>query len=297
MALKYNKKDYDLYKQSFYKNPQVNPISGRHIDINKGTYSKLVAEFGDPFKVYTFNQFEQLPEELQAEIYSQDKSTLIKSKLVSKSSQKVVKNKLCDFKITNKEFINYVKNFLPETVFAMPYKKVLIDTGSTSKFNVTKFTLKDYPTINKKLSYYFTINTIEIENKLVIFGSRHSAYNFEEDKLVESEYDLITAYLIYNQRKLCQTIPNYAKNQVIKLLTLKQQQIQDKYIDLLGWYFYLRTNLSQFHYELHRNEYYNYVVTVDDKGDITNDTEHLLEQLQYDCQELYNVLLNYLHKL
>src|SRR5438445_13881928 len=101
MSLKYDKKNYDLLKNKFHKNPQINPISGRHIDVNKGTYLKLIEEFGDPFKIHTFNQFEQLPEELQEEIYSQNKSTLINSRLISQSSQKVVKNKLYDFKITN----------------------------------------------------------------------------------------------------------------------------------------------------------------------------------------------------
>lgn len=58
---------------------------------------------------------------------------------------------------------------------------------------------------------------------------------------------------------------------------------------------YLRTNLSQFHYELPYNDYINYTIIVDNKGDITD--HDLLDQLKLDCQELYIQLYDFVQKL
>lgn len=148
MALKYKKEDYDRLKKSFYKNPNINPITGREIKANNVTYKKLVTEFGDPFKVYTFNQFEELPEELQSEIYSQDVDTLKHARIVSQKSQKVTRHQLCEFKINKKEYVDYIQKYLPEVTYAFPI-------SSKDRFNVTKFILVKYPTNGNQPGYTY----------------------------------------------------------------------------------------------------------------------------------------------
>jgi hypothetical protein len=288
--LKYNKNEYNLYKTQFYHNPLINPISGRHIEINKGIYNKLVKEFGNPFALKEFYYFEQLPRELQIEIYSYNLKILIQALTVNKSSFQMIIPKLSELNINNKEYITYIFKMLPVMTYAFPYY------DGYYKFSVTQFILNQYPTINKPLSYLYTINSIT-DNNFIKFKNTDGKYDFKSKPLLASEYDLITSFKIYKQRKMCQCIPNYAKNKTLKILTLKNTQIKNTYVKLLNWYFYLRCNLSQFHYDLPQHDYFNYIVIVGQDGQITNGMEHLLIQLKLDCEELYTVLFNYISNL
>lgn len=45
----------ESYKDKFYRNPAVNPYTGRKIQKGKDTYNKLVKEFGDPYLITVLN--------------------------------------------------------------------------------------------------------------------------------------------------------------------------------------------------------------------------------------------------
>lgn len=306
MSLKYKRKDYDKLRDQFYQNPGVNPISKHKITIGGDTYNKLVNEFGDPYellheeqyipknKLETFHQFEQLPLELQTDIYNRNIDTLVHSSVLSTTSNKATKDVLCGLEITNKEYIKYINVMAPERTYAFPYNL------QKSKFNATKFILDRHPQNNLLPEYRWSNITINIYDNLIVIDE-HIGINilFNDRDILPSKYDLLTSYFIYRRRKTCQHIPNYAKKQVLSLLTLKYKQVhgEQNYISLLGWYFYLRANLTQFPYELPKNEYYNYVVAVDTQGNITNDADDILIQLYDDCDVLYKALLEQLTKL
>ena len=288
MSLQYDKKKFNTLRDQFYTNPTINPISGKKIQINKVTYNQLVKEFGNPVKSFEF--FEQLPEDLQTDIYSRNLYTLKRSPTISKIANKVTKNKLCELNITKKEFLNYIHEVIPHTAYAIPYV-------TKSKYNITKFLLMIYPSVNTELKYIYNLQLIEKDMNIVTLSQREDMMKVNFDYMSESEYDLLTSYFIYKRRKTCQHIPNYAKNQILKLLKLNQNKNKNTYIDELKWYMYLRTNLSQFPYELPKNEYYDYVITVDDKENITDDTKFMMLQLQEDNNQLYQALLDQINKL
>ena len=290
MSLQYDKKKFNTLRDQFYTNPTINPISGKKIQINKVTYNQLVKEFGIPNVLKSFEFFEQLPEDLQTDIYS--RNALKRSPTISKTANKVTKNKLCELNITKKEFLNYIHEFIPLTAYAIPYV-------TKSKYNITKFLLMIYPSVNTELKYIYNAQLIKKDDMNIVtirqIEEIFNTVNF--DYMSESEYDLLTSYFIYKRRKSCQHIPNYAKNQILKLLKLNQNKNKNTYIDELKWYMYLRTNLSQFPYELPKNEYYDYVITVDDKENIMDDTKFIMLQLQEDNNQLYQALLDQINKL
>lgn len=296
MTLRYNKEDYHKLRDDFYKNPERNPISGYTIAINGNTYNKLVVEFGDPYdkKLKTFHQFEQLPLELQEDIYGRNVDTLKHSIILSKTSNKATKNRLCGLEITSQEYIKYLHKVMPDKTYAFPYPTSLLE----SIFNVTKFILYKYPRQDTETTYKYSADCIKHKNNIVTVFNVSGSYMLSN--ILPSEYDLLTSYFIYKRRQSCQHLQNYAKNQILKLLTQKHKDVQNNYVGLLSWYFYLRANLSQFPYELPFNKYYDYIIAIDKKGniiDIIDDTEQLLIQLQSYCNDFYEALLEQLHKL
>lgn len=288
MSLSYKKKNFNRLRDQFYANPTINPISGKKIQINKVTYNQLVKEFGHPNTLTQFDYFEQLPEDLQTDIYS--RTALTRSPTISKTANKITKNKLCELNINKKEFINYINEVSPNTVYAMPYI-------TRYEYNVTKFLLVNYASVNTELKYIYNRQLIEKKGNIVTLNQEEFIDKVNFDDLLESEYDLLTSYFIYRRRKPCQDIKNYAKNQILKLLQSNKNKNKNTYIDELKWYMYLRTNLSQFPYELPKNEYYDYVVTVDNNGHINmDDAKSIMLQLQADNDELYQALLNLINK-
>ena len=289
MSLQYKKKNFNTLRDQFHANPTINPISGKKIQINKGTYFELVKEFGNPKQLTSFDFFEQLPEDLQTDIYSLN--ALKKSPTISKTANKITKNKLCELEITIKEFIQYINEAVPNTAYAFPYL-------TRSKFNITKLLLGVYPSVKEELKYFYNIQLIEKDDDIVSLKQSKHVDRVYFDQMLESEYDLLNSYFIYKRRKTCQPIKNYAKNQILKLLQLNQNKNKKTYVDELRWYMYLRTNLSQFPYELPKNDYYNDVITVDDKGNMTmEDAKPIMIQLQADNDELYEALLEQINKL
>lgn len=300
MSLKYKRKDYDKLRDQFYQNPGVNPISGYKITIGKDTYNKLVNEFGDPYqllednnkKITTFPYFEQLPLELQTDIYGRHKSTLINSPKVSKMSNKATKDILCNLEITNKEFIQYIYKNKPYVLYAFPYPNLF--SNNKNKFGVTKF---KHIVLPKRIKYKYAYISVD-DNMVEVVTFRHDGTNFKNINFLASEFDLFTSYLIYKERQTCQHIQNYAKKQVIKLLTNKKQNIQNNIISILGWYIYLETNLKQFAYELDDHYLFDYdgiSIEMDEKG---NAIEYELQLQLYDiCDVLYQDLLERLQNL
>lgn len=311
MSLKYNKNHYEVYRKRFYENPSINPISGYNIDKTKLTYQKLIKEFGDPEKqLKEFSYFDQLPEDLQSEIFSQELSTLKRSPYISKFTNKATTQKLCQLAITNIELMAYVHDVVPEKLYVFPS-----GLRPTTKFNVNKFHLIQPPLLKNdyQLGYNSLIEWISVINNVVTLHYEYvgnDVSRFNNLVIGNIESDLLTSYYIYKRRISCQNIPNYAKNQILKKLQLESLKIKNNYVELLYWYMYLRTNLLSFPIQLLKNPYFDYKVTMDNKGNITSIDHNLGNQiikadegfeilidLKTSCDALYNQLLQQLNGL
>lgn len=332
--------------EQFKKIPYKNPMTNENIIIGSPEYKKLVKKYGEPNKIkspktgklinigkgeyiklknegYTdeqlimnlkiiepkvdlknFDYFDQLPEELQSDILSRDIKILRQSPYISKLTDKATKNIKCQLEITITEFENYIKDVAPEYVYLFP---ALSGLRPTTKFNVNKCTLIQYPTLNNNYErkYNMLIEWIILKNGVATTSQKLIDNTSPLINLIlKSEYDVITSYFIYNRRESCDK-PHYAKNQVVKLLKLKRDTIDvNDYINLLSWYLYLHTNLLRFPVLLNKHNYFDYKVFLDDKGNIimiesVNEitSSELIMQLQNDTTMLYQQLLSQLQKL
>ncbi len=242
-------------------------------------------------KLKTFDYFEALPEELQADILSRD--VLKKSPYISKSSNKVTKTNLCQLSITNQEIINYVERESPENIYLFLLKAVNIE----NKFVVNKFNLNP----GKKIQYRCLFEAVKLKYDMITIDYVHLGFFEFKDLISPCEPDLLSSYFIYQNRLSCQHLPNYAKNQIIKILKLKNSP-KSSYVDLLSWYMYLRTNLLRFPVQLLKNDYINYEVFLDDKDHILTiepymEIETMLNKLKLDTEHLYNQLLYHINQL
>lgn len=281
---------------------------------NKSTIkSKIATKYGIRLKevrkadilntLYHVTQFNmsQLPGELQSEIFKQDLSLLRRSPYISKSIKQSVKQELCQTTITLQEVVDYADTVVPEKVYIFP----LSGLRPTTKFNVNKYYLVQYPSSTKPSGYNVMIEWIDYINNVISLSYKYfnQLNTIKPDSIrKDTTYDLLTCYHVYHRRASC-TIKDYAKNKVIHLLKSKQVDLNRvKYIDLLVWYMYLRTNLQQFPVQLDKNPYFDYKVTVDDQDNIITiepftEPFKLISDLKTQCMIMYQQLLQQLNLL
>lgn len=255
--------------------------------------SKLSPTKLSPSK-YNPLSFDQLPGDVQAEIFNKDMSLSRKSPYISKSINRSTNQNICQLPISSQEVVNYVNTY----VFLVG------GTRESTKFNVNKNYLVKYPTNNQPAGYYIMVEWIYLNpNNTINLKFDYNNTDFfrraaEAQRVLE--YDLLTSYHIYNNRLSC-NIPFYAKNKVINILNSKQVDLNTSYVKLLSWYMYLRTNLDQFPVLLPKNNYFDYKVTMDKDNIILvepyiNPVE-LMNQLKSQCQHMYQLLLKQLNLL
>lgn len=177
----------------------------------------------------------------------------------------------------------------------------------STKFNVNKFYLVQYPILNNKPGYNVIIDWIHYSPTNTIITK--SDYKKTDPIIYHTteiltrcgiEYDLLSCYHIYNNRLSDKN--KTAKNKILAMLALRKLSINTSYYSILAWYMYLRTNLVQFPVKLPKNKYFEHTITLDTDDNIIliepyAEKEAFMNELTLQCSLLYQQLLKQINRL
>jgi hypothetical protein len=219
----------------------------------------------------SFEEFTNLPSELQNEIISKDYLNLLSARQLSKSlrfsTEEVYYEQFCNLPITKYELIEYIKNvnnqfnmyvwdynkqknisLIPEHItnsaiikFANFRYNLYHYIGKSGEFNAYipytykltgEYVLKDIP------SNYIYLNSYNTDpNVKYVLGDEFV------DDLLKYNFDLIIKYHIYHTRICEQIKPGYAKRKILEELTMYYDQInKSDFLSLLSLNSYMRSN-------------------------------------------------------
>lgn len=264
-----------------------------------------------------FNQFENfnnLPSELQDVILSEYTSTLskvpeINTKLLTITKQSYI-DKICTQPISKKEIKLYKKKYNPDTIYYFFQEHHRLIHMGVLKFMLQEIDIHGY-------HYTTSYDVVEEDDHSltyqIIAGKNMDSIILNKDNseyMTNIELDLLTQYTIYKDRKCEQLKPYFARNLILNHLKNKYNEMYKiNYKSLLMLYVYLRVNLLNFPFKL-PNLYEKYIVTLDDEDTIlasesyeTNgqhlliDPEELLNLIQNSVIDLYKKLVNSINML
>lgn len=247
-------------------------------------------------EVKQFDQFMDLPSDIQATILAEDPTTLKKSLRLTPSlfRSPAISNtyyhQFCNLPLSEKEITSYITNSLPINFLSHIF-------GPT--FNNFHRLYRNDTIYN----YQYIYNQIYLNNNRVLANSGQN-FNNPITEIVRpfDNIDYINMYYVYKRRNCERVKPGYAKTKVLEQLNEFYRNIDfNNYQSLLFLFTFFKNHLKIANLESPKNIYKYYQINVnDDKATYGPNayTKHDLQiMLSEDCEQMYNQLIQYINKL